>query len=246
MPTKRGLVFWLIQILIWLNASFYLANVLSFVFQCNPVPKAWDASIKGSCINTNINLIVTGATNVLSDILILLLPLWTIWHLKLPFQKKLSVSAAFTAGILYTIPTITFYGKKLLTALSANFAGIMRLAFSVQIIHTSDLAFVRLQHGMWTYVPSCCTASIPLANASALPGSLRSRQPSSVPRYPSFRNSSICSIAIVPGSRPPPPGTRAAARRKAGYGRRGSRLSRSFGPTAPGALVLREAKSKWL
>lgn len=39
-PTKRGLVFRLIQILIWLNVSFYTANVLSVIFQCVPVPKA--------------------------------------------------------------------------------------------------------------------------------------------------------------------------------------------------------------
>lgn len=99
-PTKRGLVFRLIQILIWLNVSFYTANVLSVIFQCVPGPTAWNASITGACVDTNINLIVTGTINVLSDVLILLLPLWTIWHLKLPVQKKLSVSAVFAAGIL--------------------------------------------------------------------------------------------------------------------------------------------------
>lgn len=99
-PTKCGLVFWLIQTLVWLNVSFYLANVLSVIFQCSPVHKAWNKSIQGTCVDTNLNLIVTGAINVLSDVLILLLPLWTIWHLKLPIQKKLSVSVAFAAGIL--------------------------------------------------------------------------------------------------------------------------------------------------
>lgn len=36
-PTKRGLVYWLIQTLIWLNVCFYAANVLSVIFQCHPV-----------------------------------------------------------------------------------------------------------------------------------------------------------------------------------------------------------------
>lgn len=107
-PLKRGLVYRIIQTLIWLNISFYLANVLSVILQCSPVPKAWNASIQGHCVNTNLNLIVTGTINVISDVLILLLPLWTIWHLKLPIQKKLSVSAAFAAGILYAISKITF------------------------------------------------------------------------------------------------------------------------------------------
>ncbi|KAK3176666.1 hypothetical protein OEA41_007989 [Lepraria neglecta] len=105
-PTKRGLVFRIIQILIWSNVCFYLANVLSVIFQCSPVPKAWNDSV-----------------------------------------KKLSVSAAFAAGIF------------------ANFAGIMRLAYSVYIIHGSDLTFIRLQHGMWTIAEittAIICASLPL------------------------------------------------------------------------------------
>ena len=100
-PTKRGLVYQLIQILIWLNVSFYLANVLSIIFHCTPVQKAWIPSIHGVCTNANLNLIVTGTINVLSDILILILPIWTIWHLRISVEKKLSVSSVFAAGILY-------------------------------------------------------------------------------------------------------------------------------------------------
>ena len=107
-PTKRGLVFRLFQILVWLNVSFYVANVLSVIFQCTPVPKVWNTSMPGTCINTSLNFIITGVINVVSDVLIMLLPLWTIWHLKLPIQKKLSVSTVFAAGILYVIPT-TFH-----------------------------------------------------------------------------------------------------------------------------------------
>ena len=41
-----------------------------------------------------------------------------------------------------------------LTAFSANVAGIMRLVFSIRIINGTDLTYLRLQHGMWTYVRS--------------------------------------------------------------------------------------------
>ena len=44
-----------------------------------------------------------------------------------------------------------------LTAFSANFAGIMRLVFSIRIINGTDLTHLRLQHGMWTYVRSPAT-----------------------------------------------------------------------------------------
>lgn len=102
-PSKRGLVYRLFQSLIWLNACFYIANVLSVIFQCSPIDKAWLASTPGSCVDTNLNLVITGSINVISDVLILLLPLWTIWHLELPVRAKLGVSVAFGAGILYVI-----------------------------------------------------------------------------------------------------------------------------------------------
>ncbi len=35
---------------------------------------------------------------------------------------------------------------------SANVAGIMRLYLSTELLNTADLNFVRMQHGMWTYV----------------------------------------------------------------------------------------------
>ena len=57
-----------------------------------------------------------------------------------------------------------------LTACSANFAGIMRLVFSIRIINGTDLTYLRLQHGMWTYVRASCTCPKfpqPLANVTA-------------------------------------------------------------------------------
>lgn len=68
-PTKCGLMSWLIQMLVWVNLSFCLAKVLSVIFQCSPVSKVWDESIPGACIDANLNLIVTGVVNVLSDVL---------------------------------------------------------------------------------------------------------------------------------------------------------------------------------
>lgn len=46
---------------------------------------------------------------------------------------KTNISAIFVAGV------------------AANVAGTMRLYYSVHLIKTPDLTFVRLQHGMWRY-----------------------------------------------------------------------------------------------
>ena len=102
-PTKTGAVFLVIRGLVWLNVGFYIANILSIIFQCTPVQKAWKPSLPGKCLNSEINYIVTSGINILSDVSILILPLWAIRHLQVPLSRKLGVAAIFAAGILYVI-----------------------------------------------------------------------------------------------------------------------------------------------
>ena len=75
--------------------------MLSVIFQCSPIRKAWlGPAVAGHCVDTNLNLVITGSINVVSDVLILMLPIWTIWHLNMSMKAKASVMAAFAVGIL--------------------------------------------------------------------------------------------------------------------------------------------------
>lgn len=149
----RDVVFWMIQGLIALNVCFYLANELTIAFQCNPIAKAWDSSIPGKCILTSLNPIITSVINVLSDVLILALPIWAIWHLqKVPTKKKLSVSAIFATGILYVPIDCLSRCSDVANTCSAVFTAVMRLVSSISLATATDLTFARLQNQMWTYV----------------------------------------------------------------------------------------------
>ena len=50
-PTKRGVIHWVIQILIWLNLVFYLADTVAIVLQCVPREKIWHPWVEGGCID---------------------------------------------------------------------------------------------------------------------------------------------------------------------------------------------------
>ena len=63
----------------------------------------------------------------------------------------------FCGRYLVRLPRSSHQQEMRLTAFSANLAGIMRLVFSIRIINGTDLTYLRLQHGMWTYVRSLCT-----------------------------------------------------------------------------------------
>ena len=86
--------------LMWSHALFYLAVVLTCVFQCVPRSKIWDESTLGICIDLYAAYITYGAINVLSDFLVLLWPVHFIRQLKIPTRKKFALCLVFGAGFL--------------------------------------------------------------------------------------------------------------------------------------------------
>ena len=100
-PAKKpGIVYWSIHALIWGNLLFYFGDTLVVIFECQPRAKIWNFKLPGTCINGTANFIVTGGWNVVSDSLILALPLYAIWQLKMPLKRKFSVGAVFATGLL--------------------------------------------------------------------------------------------------------------------------------------------------
>ncbi|KAL4819150.1 ribosomal protein L36e-domain-containing protein [Aspergillus spinulosporus] len=117
---QRGMTYLSIHLLIWFNLAFYLANFFLKIFQCIPRAKIWDSNTSGHCININIPILVTAAINVVSDLLMLCLPIICVWRLQMSIRRKLGISAIFAAGIF------------------GCFASIMRLEVSVRDRNTRD------------------------------------------------------------------------------------------------------------
>lgn len=64
------------------------------IFMCTPVHKAWKPLTPGSCISLVPYYYGMQIPNVITDILILLLPFREIQRLELPFKQKIGVAAA--------------------------------------------------------------------------------------------------------------------------------------------------------
>ncbi|KAL8953171.1 MAG: hypothetical protein Q9222_000944 [Ikaeria aurantiellina] len=105
-PSKSGILYWSIHSLIWSNLLFYTICVLVGMFNCRPLRKIWDFTVPGHCLDGVAIIIVTGAWNVFSDLLILAFPLYAIWHLHMPMKKKLSVGAMFATGLFACVASI--------------------------------------------------------------------------------------------------------------------------------------------
>jgi len=84
------------------NALQAIATFLVSVFSCLPVAGFWDSAIKADpntkCVDNSFSVITAGLT-VLTDILVLALPLWIFLGLKMPTKQKIAVIGIFMVGL---------------------------------------------------------------------------------------------------------------------------------------------------
>lgn len=91
---------------LWAVAAFMagwviVGTVVSAV-QCDPVEFNWDVTIPGgSCINFGLFATLQGVWNVITDFIILIMPIPLVLKLKLSSQKKALVILTFALGGRY-------------------------------------------------------------------------------------------------------------------------------------------------
>ncbi|EEP79962.1 predicted protein [Uncinocarpus reesii 1704] len=86
--------------IVCLVATFAVASIFASIFQCMPVSRAWDRSIPGTCIDFAAFWNANGAWDILTDAMILTLPLPLLHTLGLPTQQRIGLVAIFTLGFL--------------------------------------------------------------------------------------------------------------------------------------------------
>ena len=81
--------------------AYNLALMLALIFACHPIAKSWDATITtGYCINRDAVYLANVVLNIVTDLMILLLPAPMIRNLHMPPRQKLLVAAMFSVGSL--------------------------------------------------------------------------------------------------------------------------------------------------
>lgn len=81
-------------------AGWQISQVFVQIFACIPVQASWDQSISGNCQTIAHTRIMNSVSNIVTDFIILLLPLPVIWRLKLPRNQKLALTGVFGLGFL--------------------------------------------------------------------------------------------------------------------------------------------------
>lgn len=87
-----------IRLLMLIICLFYIATTAVKIGECTPRPRIWDKSIEGTCISVPNLLNTSGLFNTLSDILILLVPVKSVWKLNMGIGRKVECVLLFTVG----------------------------------------------------------------------------------------------------------------------------------------------------
>ncbi|KAL4879446.1 hypothetical protein BJY04DRAFT_220042 [Aspergillus karnatakaensis] len=115
------------------------------IFQCSPLQHAWDKSIKGSCFNQQQFFRFVSLPNILTDLVILVMPFPFVWKLHTRLTQKLALTGVFLLGGLGVVASILrmtiFFQEQILvdpTWVSVNL-GIRSVLESAIIIITACL-----------------------------------------------------------------------------------------------------------
>ncbi|CAF9905470.1 MAG: hypothetical protein ALECFALPRED_000631 [Alectoria fallacina] len=109
--------------------------VIAMIFQCRPLNRVWDPTVKAECIEINKVWIVMGSLNVVTDFLLLCLPLPQIWKLQMRRETKLQLISIFSIGSFVTV--VSTYRITQLRGLS---------------LYSSDPTWNDVEANIWTIV----------------------------------------------------------------------------------------------
>ncbi|MCJ1269460.1 hypothetical protein MMC22_009352 [Lobaria immixta] len=107
-----------IRLLMLIICLFYIATTAAKIWECTPRPRIWDKSIEGTCIKAPSLLNASGLFNTISDVLILLVPVRSVWKLNIDTARKVACVLLFTVGLIAPVFSIIGFTARL--RLSAN------------------------------------------------------------------------------------------------------------------------------
>ncbi len=70
------------------------------IFSCTPVQSFWDRDIKGSCLDVGAVGFANSANSILQDLIILIMPMPSLYKLQMKRWRKIAVGFMFAVGAL--------------------------------------------------------------------------------------------------------------------------------------------------
>lgn len=99
-PNRFTKLFYVTWFMFYFTIVGTLIFMFTFIFECIPRSKLWDPNLPGHCLNPFAIFYSSGIYNILADVILFILPQYSIWTLAMSFGRKVKVSAAFAMALL--------------------------------------------------------------------------------------------------------------------------------------------------
>jgi hypothetical protein len=80
--------------------AYWTGSMLQIFLICHPLEKSWNPLLPGYCASQNVAFSTIGAFNLLTDLLIMALPVHFIWKLQMSIATKVALYGTFGLGLL--------------------------------------------------------------------------------------------------------------------------------------------------
>ncbi|KAI0396104.1 hypothetical protein F5Y17DRAFT_421194 [Xylariaceae sp. FL0594] len=119
----RNYTYWISHVLIWANTLFGLIMVINLNIACTPYEYSWNKLIPGNChrVDTGLTNLSVSVFNLVTDILIFLIPQATIWNLHMTRKRKAGVAVLFALGLLGIAASAIRVAETVIRAGSSDF-----------------------------------------------------------------------------------------------------------------------------
>ncbi|KAL4922632.1 hypothetical protein BDW62DRAFT_196636 [Aspergillus aurantiobrunneus] len=126
--------------IVWLWA---FCNILESMLVCRPISANWDpaAAPSTTCGNRKATFIVSGFWNMITDFMVMLLPVPYIWGLQLPLGRKIGLIVTFCLGLFISATTVArVFGLIKIDFMDMTSTGALPLVWTVLEMNLSVIA----------------------------------------------------------------------------------------------------------
>lgn len=106
-PHRASMFNIILRILEGVTIAFYFSITVVKIFECKPRARIWKRTLPGTCININAMLSASGMFNFVTDVLILFVPVKSVWNLKMKKARKIRIVLVFTFALMYVFSFCT-------------------------------------------------------------------------------------------------------------------------------------------
>ena len=79
---------------------YYTIITFIKIFSCTPIRRLWYPTLPGTCLNNELIIYLDAIMAMVTDLIVILLPIPVVWKLNMKTSRKVTITATFAVGSL--------------------------------------------------------------------------------------------------------------------------------------------------